>query len=304
MKLVYFGSASFAVPALTALAENVALVVSQPDQPSGRGMQLRPTPVKQKAAELGLEVITPIKCRSAETIDRIRSVNADALVVAAYGQILSEPLLNSAVRGGINLHGSILPRWRGAAPIQRAIAAGDSFTGVTLMQMDKGMDTGDIIATEPVSIAPNETAGELFDRLSYVAADLAVAWMPAIISGSYPRLKQDDSLATLAPKVAKCEAVLTSDLDCATAYNRFRAFTPFPGAWIQTNFGVVKILKARLAPGLIFKPGVLAAVKPELIVGLRDGALCLETVQPEGRKPMKGSDFANGAHLEPGDGFF
>lgn len=304
MKLVYFGSASFAVPALTALAENVALVISQPDQPSGRGMQLRPTPVKQKAAELGLEVITPIKCRSAETIDRIRSLKADALVVAAYGQILSEPLLNSAVRGGINLHGSILPRWRGAAPIQRAIAAGDAFTGVTLMQMDKGMDTGDIIATEPVSIGPTETAGELFDRLSYVAADLVVAWMPAIVSGSYPRVKQDDSLATLAPKVAKCEASLASDLDCATAYNRFRAFTPFPGAWIQTTFGVIKVLKARLASGLSFKPGVVAAVKPELIVGLRDGALCLEVVQPEGRKPMKGSDFANGAHLEAGDGFF
>lgn len=304
MRLVYFGSASFAVPALAALAESIALVVSQPDQPSGRGMQLRPTPVKQKALELGLHVITPIKCRSAETIDQIRSLNADVLLVAAYGQILSEPLLNSALRGGINLHGSILPRWRGAAPIQRAIAAGDAYTGVTLMQMDKGMDTGDIIATEPVSIAPTETAGELFDRLSYVAAELALAWMPAIVSGSYPRIRQDESLATLAPKVAKCEAALTSDLDCVTAYNRFRAFTPFPGAWIQTNFGVVKVLKARLAPGLTFRPGVVAAVKPELVVGLRDGALCLEMVQPEGRKPMRGTDFANGAHLEPQDGLF
>ena len=166
------------------------------------------------------------------------------------------------------------------------------------------MDTGDIIATEPVSISPTETAGELFDRLSYVAADLVVAWLPAIVSGSYPRTKQDDSLATLAPKVAKCEASLTSDLDCVTAYNRFRAFTPFPGAWIQTSHGIVKVLKARLAPGLSFTPGIVAAVKPELIIGLCDGALCLELVQPEGRKPMKGSDFANGAHLEPGDCFF
>ncbi len=304
MKLVFFGSASFAVPSLASLAENVALVVSQPDQPSGRGMLLRPTPVKQKALELGLEVITPVKCRSAETIDLIRGLKADALVVAAYGQILSEPLLNSAARGGINLHGSILPRWRGAAPIQRAIASGDIYTGVTLMQMDKGMDTGDIIATEPVSIAPTETAGELFDRLSYVAADLAAAWMPAIVSGHYPRTKQDDAQATMAPKVTKAEAVLTSDLDCVTAYNRYRAFTPFPGAWIPARLGPLKVLKARQAPGLVFKAGVVAAVRPDFIIGLADGALCLETVQPEGRKPMSGADFANGARLEPGDRFF
>ena len=304
MKLVYFGSAGFAVPALESLAENVVLVVSQPDQPSGRGMQLRPTPVKARALELGLEVITPEKCRSADTIDKVRSLDADALVVAAYGQILSETLLNSAKRGGINLHGSVLPRWRGAAPIQRAIEAGDQFSGVTIMQMDKGMDTGDIISHELVSIGPNETAGELFDRLAVIAADLALAWMPAIVAGDYPRAKQNSDEATLAPKVTKAEARLTSDLSASAAYNRFRAFTPSPGAWIQTNNGLLRIHKARLLTGLTFTPGTIVTTKPDLVLGLSDGGLVLDSVQPEGRKPMSGADFANGARLEPGESFF
>lgn len=304
MKLVYFGSAGFAVPALEALAEHVLLVVSQPDQPSGRGMQLRPTPVKTRALELGIEVITPEKCRSAETVERVRSLDADALVVAAYGQILSESLLNSAKRGGINLHGSVLPRWRGAAPIQRAIEAGDKYSGVTIMQMDKGMDTGDMISHELVSIGPNETAGELFDRLAQIAADLALAWMSAIVAGDYPRIKQNSEEATLAPKVTKAEARLTSDLCATSAYNRFRAFTPSPGAWIQTQKGTLRIHKARLLPSLSFTPGTVVSVKPDLVLGLSDGGLILDLVQPEGRKPMSGADFANGARLEPGESFF
>lgn len=304
MRLVYFGSAGFAVPALEALADHVLLVVSQPDQPSGRGMQLRPTPVKAKALELGLEVVTPIKCRSAETIDLVRSLEADALVVAAYGQILSESLLNSAKRGGINLHGSVLPRWRGAAPIQRAVEAGDLYTGVTIMQMDKGMDTGDMISHELVAIGPNETAGELFDRLSLIAADLALAWMPAIVAGDYPRIKQNSEEATLAPKVTKAEAKLTRDLTCQTAYNRFRAFTPSPGAWMQTDKGMIRVHKARPLTGLAVTAGAVISAKPELVVGFAEGGLCLDVVQPEGRKPMSGADFANGARLEPGESFF
>jgi methionyl-tRNA formyltransferase len=298
------GSASFAVPALEALAEHICLVVSQPDQPSGRGMQLKPMPVKARALELGLPVVTPVKSRSAESVDMIRALEADVLVVAAYGQILSEPLLNSAKRGGVNLHGSLLPRWRGAAPIQRAIEAGDEYTGVTLMQMDKGLDTGDMIAKEIISISPNETAGELFPRLAQAAANLAVGWMPQIVAGDYPREKQDDAASTHAAKVTKAEAELTCHMTAGEAFNKFRAFTPAPGAWIQTPKGNLRVLKARLVKGIDVAAGRLASVKPELIVGFAQGALCLDLVQSEGRKPTSGTDFANGARLGVGDSLF
>lgn len=304
MKLVYMGSASFAVPALEALAEHVCLVVSQPDQPSGRGMQLKPMPVKARALELGLPVVTPVKSRSAESVDMIRALEADVLVVAAYGQILSEPLLNSAKRGGVNLHGSLLPRWRGAAPIQRAVEAGDEYTGVTLMQMDKGLDTGDMIAKEIISISPNETAGELFPRLAQAAANLAAGWMPQIVAGDYPREKQDDALSTHAAKVTKAEAELHFHMTASEAFNKFRAFTPAPGAWIRTPTGVLRILKARLVKGFDVPVGRLASIKPELVVGLSGGALCLDLVQAEGRKPTSGADFANGARLSVGDSLF
>lgn len=295
------GSADFAVPALEALAEHVCLVVSQPDQPSGRGMQLKPMPVKAKALELGLPVVTPVKSRSAESVDMIRALEADVLVVAAYGQILSEPLLNSAKRGGVNLHGSLLPRWRGAAPIQRAIEAGDQYTGVTLMQMDKGLDTGDMIAKEIVSISPSETAGDLFPRLAQAAANLAVGWMPQIVAGDYPREKQDDSASTHAAKVTKAEAELLFSMPAHEAYNKFRAFTPAPGAWIKTQKGVLRLKKARLIKGLQIGAGKIASVKPELVVGFANCALCFEEVQAEGRKPASGADFANGARLAAGD---
>lgn len=298
------GSASFAVPALEALADHICMVVSQPDQPSGRGMQLKPMPVKARALELGLPVVTPVKSRSAESVEMIRALEADVLVVAAYGQILSEALLNSAKRGGVNLHGSLLPRWRGAAPIQRAIEAGDEYTGVTLMQMDKGLDTGDMIAKEIISISPNETAGELFPRLAQAAANLAVGWMPQIVAGDYPREKQDDAASTHAAKVTKAEAELDWRMAASEAFNKYRAFTPAPGAWIQTQKGSLRILKARLVKGFDVPAGRLASVKPELIVGFAKGALCLDLVQAEGRKPTTGTDFANGARLAVGESLF
>lgn len=304
MKLVYMGSADFAIPALEALAEHVVLVVSQPDQPSGRGMTLRPTPVKAKALELGLPVETPAKSREAAFVERIRSLDADALVVAAYGQILSQAMLESAKRGGINLHGSILPRYRGAAPVQRAIEAGELFTGVTLMQMDKGMDTGDIIASELVSIGPDETSGDLFPRLAQTAADLAQGWMPQIVHGSYPRTPQNHADSTHAAKVSKEDARLDTGAGAISAYNKFRAFTPAPGAWLETRFGKLKVLKARLVQGIRFRAGAIISAKPELVLAFADGALCLVEVMPEGKKPMSGADFANGARLGPGDSLF
>jgi methionyl-tRNA formyltransferase len=297
MRLVFFGTATFAIPALRQLAPYVQLVVTQPDAPSGRGSELKQTPVAIASQELQLPLEKPVKCRAPEFVERIREIEPEALVVAAYGQILSEKLLNTALRGGINIHGSLLPKFRGAAPVQRAIEAGELFTGVTLMQMEKGLDTGDIIASELISIGPDETAGELFERLAEAGADLASAWLPQITAGGYPRTPQNAAETTYAAKMVKEDGRITPDMTSQAAYNRFRAATPSPGAWIATSRGSIKILACRPVSGLKLTPGKVAAVKPDLVVGLADGGLCLDLVQPEGRRGASGVDFANGARL-------
>lgn len=303
MKIVYFGSSDFAIPALEALADHVVLVVSQPDQPKGRGMEASPTPVKARALSMDLPVETPEKCRDKAFVERIRSLEADMLMVAAYGQILSESLLGAAKRGGINIHGSLLPKYRGAAPIQRAVEAGEMYTGVTLMQMDKGLDTGAIIAQEICSISPDDTAGDLFPRLAELGAQLAVAWAPSIAAGVYPRRPQDSDLATHAAKLAKEDGRLIPTMDALSAYRRHRAVTPHPGSWLETPYGRLKVRKARLVQGVSVLPGQVAATKPELVVGFAAGCMSLVEVQPEGRKPMSGAEFANGARIQAGDSF-
>lgn len=297
MKLVYFGTAEFAVPALRRLAPQVILVVSQPDRPSGRGMRTQASPVKLAAIELGLPVETPEKARDPAFVERVKALEADALVVTAYGQILSQAMLDSARRGAFNLHGSILPKYRGAAPIQRAILDGEEETGVTLMQMDKGMDTGEMIALLRTEIEPDETAGELGERLSEMAADVVGDWIEAIVSGDYPHVPQPSELATYAPKVEKAEAELKFDMGALEAYRRFRAFTPSPGAFLRTRFGTIRLRSVRLgtAEG---RPGTL--LTPDE-VGFGDGSLRLLEVQPEGKRPMTLRDFANGVRLRVGE---
>lgn len=300
MKLVFFGTSEFAVPSLQALADSVCLVVSQPDRPSGRGMHFRPSPVKIAAQELGVEVETPERCKDPAFVERIRSIGADALVVAAYGQILPVALLEASERGAINLHGSILPAYRGAAPIQRAILSGERETGVTLMQMDKGMDTGDAIAIERTPIGPDETYSELLARLAAIAAEMAATWMPRIARGDYPRAPQDDTLATYAPMVAKAEAELSFARSASAEYARFRAFTEAPGAFVVTRFGNLKVRRARWS-GLSGAPGEVIAVSPELTAGFSEGSMEWVEVQPAGKKAVSGRDLANGWRLKPGD---
>jgi methionyl-tRNA formyltransferase len=302
MRLVFFGSADFAVPALEAIADHVVLVVSQPDQPTGRGMRMRSTPVKRRAQELGLEVLTPDTCRDPEFIARIEAIKPDVNVVAAYGQIMPVRLLNAAAQGSVNLHGSILPRWRGAAPIQRAVAAGDKETGVTLMQMAKGMDTGDILAIESTDIGPEETAGELFDRLAVMAGQMAAKWLPKIAGGGVERIPQDEALATHAAKMTKADGLIEFTMTAEDAHRRHRGATPFPGSSLITSAGRIKVKRARLMPNCAAGPGCIESVNPDLVVGFSEGGIALIEVQPEGRKPVSGSDFANGARLKPGDG--
>lgn len=300
MKVVFFGTGSFAVPALRKVAEHVVLVVSQPDRPSGRGLKLKPSEVKQAALELGLSVEAPERARAQEFVDRLRALEPDALLVASYGQILSQGLLDSAKRGGINLHGSILPKYRGAAPIQRCLLAGETETGVTIMQMDKGMDSGDVIEIRRLPIEPEETYGDLQMRLSDLAAEMAGEWMPRIARGDYRAVAQDAAQATYAPKIDRSEAELSFGRSAREEYNRFRAFTPSPGAYIRTGHGNVKVLNAVILEQTA-EPGTVLAGGSGCLVGFQDGSLDLLEVQPEGKRPMSGKDFKNGARLRPGD---
>ncbi|HEY3779989.1 MAG TPA: methionyl-tRNA formyltransferase [Fimbriimonadaceae bacterium] len=324
MSIVYFGTGSFAVPPLEAIASRVSLVVTQPDRRSGRGMAEQSSQVKLKALELGLPVETPEKARDPSFVSLVASFAPSILVVASYGQILSTALLETAKNGGINLHGSILPKYRGAAPIQRAILNGETETGVTLMQMDRGMDTGDMIEIRRTPIGPDETYGELQDRLSAHAAEQIGDWVDHLVAGDYPRLPQDSELATIAPKITKEEAELHFDRDAAAEYNRFRAFTPAPGAFISTKFGKVRVSEARLtSPSAESDPGPTSLVGEGLVpqskiewggrgfspgtilgpnsVAFANGSLELLQVQPEGRKRMSGKDYFNGMRLKVGD---
>ena len=299
MRIVFFGTAPFAIPALERLHESICLVVSQPAQPTGRGLKLQQTPVGLKAEELGIPLAQPEKCRAEEFVQQVRDLNPDVLLVAAYGQIMPVRLLETGRQGAINLHGSILPAYRGAAPIQRAVANGDSESGVTLMQMDKGMDTGDIIAIERTPIDPDETAGELYERLAYLAADMAEAWMPRIVAGDYTRIPQNNDLASHAAKMTKEDAQLDFTMDARQAYNRMRSVTPVPGAFIRIEQGILKIREARLISETA-EPGTVLNSKDRLVVAFSGGSLEFRQVQPEGKRAMAGPEFANGARIKAG----
>jgi len=299
LRLAYFGTGSFALPTLAAMKDHVALVVTQPDRPSGRGMKMQANEVKKLATELGIPVVTPEKARAAEFVDSIAAEAFDALLVASYGQILSEKLLQSARCGGINLHGSILPAGRGAAPIQRSVMAGDPESGVTLMQMDRGMDTGDIIHIERTPIGEDETYGELQDRLALIAAELATQWMPRIVVGDYSRIPQPEEGVTIAPKISAEETALSTDCEATTEYNRFRGLFPSYRPYLPTTAGRLRLIEVRKSMPVDAEPGTVVSLKP-LTIAFRNGALQLLSVQPEGKKMMSGSDFANGARLRPG----
>lgn len=302
MKLVYFGSGIFAVPILRALAPHVCAVVTQPDKPTGRKMVLTPTPVKVVAEELGLPVYTPIKARDAEFVDWVRSLEADALVVASYGQILSQKLLDSAKRGGINLHGSILPEYRGAAPIQRCLMDGKQETGVTLMQMDKGMDTGDMIAIEKIPITLEDTYATLEPKLGELAAQMAADWMPRIVAGDYPRIQQDHDLATYANKISKEDGFLQWSQAAWTIYHRWQGLSPRPGVVLPSPTGPIKLARFAVAEESTTEaPGTVLSLKPKVLVATGAGILELQEVQPEGKPVMAATAWANGARLSVGD---
>lgn len=301
MSVVYFGTSEFACPALERIRDRVSLVVTQPARPKGRGLQPVPSPVERAARSLNLPVETPPKCRAPEFIERVRALEPNALIVAAYGQILPEALLETAHHGGINLHASLLPKYRGAAPIQRAVLCGEGHTGVTLMQMDAGLDTGDIILARSTPIGPDETAGELEARLAIIAADLLEEMLPRILTGDYPRTPQNEADATYAPKVAAEEGLLDWGEPAESAYRRFRATTPRPGARLPASPDPVLVTRARLGAGQGTPGRVLGLREDALEVAFSGGSLLLDRVKPPGKREMTGREFAAGRRLKAGD---
>ena len=303
MRVVFMGTPDFSVPVLTEIlgqGHEVCCVYTRAPQPAGRGMDLRPSPVQKVAERFGIPVRTPKSLRNADEQAAFAALDADCAVVVAYGLILPKPVLDAPKLGCFNLHASLLPRWRGAAPIQRAIMAGDAESGVMVMQMEEGLDTGPIGMAERVAIGPDMTAGELHDALMKVGADLTARALAAISRGSLAFRPQAEEGVTYAAKIDKAEARLDFSRPAREVHNLARGLSPFPGAWFEADLGRaperVKALRTRLAsgqgaPGTIIGDGVIAC---------GEGAVELVQVQRGGKAVMTFAEFARGARLAPG----
>lgn len=298
-RIVFMGSPDFALPTLRALAEhfNVVGVVTQPDRPAGRGRKLVPPPVKALAQELGIPVIQPERLHKApEAMAQLRAWSPDVIAVAAFGQILKPDVLELPPHGCVNVHASLLPRWRGAAPINAAILHGDRETGITIMQMDVGLDTGPILAQRAIPIGEVDTAGTLFTKLADLGAELLVETLPRYLNGEITPQPQDDAQATYAPMLKKSDGELDFTRPAAELARRVRAFNPWPGTYLQWNGKPLKIHAAHPAeevesPGA----GVRSIHNGFPAVGTSQGLLVLDTIQPQGKRPMPGDAFLRGA---------
>ncbi len=296
-RIVFMGSPEFALPTLNALAGRypVVGVVTQPDRPAGRGRTLKPPPVKLLADRLGLPVIQPERLRAAEAIAQLQAWEPDLIVVAAYGQILRPAVLNLPALGCLNVHASLLPRWRGAAPIQAALLNGDDETGVTIMMMDPGVDTGPILSQRAIPILPDDTAGTLGERLAELGAALLLDTLPDYLSGNLRPQPQDESRATLAPVLTKADGALDFTQPANSLARRVRAFNPWPGTYLTWQGAPLKVLRARAVPAPVSHPGRFTIYRGMPAVEALDGLLLLEEVQPAGRKVLSGVDFLRGA---------
>jgi methionyl-tRNA formyltransferase len=305
VKLIFAGSPGFSVYALKALlaaGHQVSLALTQPDRPAGRGMALRPSPVKAFAASNGIAVFQPPTLKDPATWERIRAERAEAMVVAAYGLILPRAVLDIPRRGCLNIHASLLPRWRGAAPIQRAILAGDAESGVCIMQMDAGLDTGPVLRSARLPIAPDETAGSLHDKLAGLGARLIVEALAGLPGAPLP---QPGDGVTYAAKIEKTEALLDWRSSAALLECKVRAFNPFPGAAAVLNGMPVKIWRAVPLPLEIREtPGAVACAGADgIVVACGEGALRIEELQKAGGRRLSAAQFLSGNPVRPGAAF-
>jgi methionyl-tRNA formyltransferase len=301
-RIVFMGSPEFALPTLQALSDHypVVGVVTQPDRPAGRGRTLTPPPVKVLAEELGLHVIQPESLRDPGTMARLREWNADIFIVAAFGQILNVEVLDLPPFGSLNVHASLLPRWRGAAPIQAAILHGDEQTGVTIMKMDTGIDTGPLLSQRVVPIQAEDNAGTLSVNLAQTGADLLIDTLPAYLSGDlHPQPQQGEH--SYAPMLKKSDGRLDFTQSAAALERKIRAYDPWPGTFMIWQSGQMKILKAHEVGaanakiGSHMQPGHRTTFQDNPAIFTGKGLLILEELQPAGKKPMAGKVFLRGA---------
>ena len=308
MKIIFAGTPDFAAAALNAIAAagfDIPLVLTQPDRPKGRGMQLQASPVKQAAQALGLRVEQPEKLRgNAEAIALLREMDADIMVVAAYGLILPQDVLDAPKHGCLNIHASLLPRWRGAAPIQRAIEAGDAETGVCIMQMDAGLDTGAVVSEHRCPILPGDTANEVHDKLMRLGAAAIVADLQTLQrEGSLKATPQPENGITYAQKLSKDEAKINWQEDAAIVSRKVRAFNPVPVAWTLWQGKPMKIWAAEAVAGDGAAGAVLRADAAGIVVACGTGALRITELQPAGSKRMTAAAFLAGRELAVGTAF-
>ncbi|WP_342737067.1 methionyl-tRNA formyltransferase [Bradyrhizobium sp. B117] len=300
LRLIFMGTPDFSVPTLLELVAHgheILAVYTRAPKPGGRrGLQLQPTPVEEAARKLGVPVLTPKTLKTEEALDEFRAFDADAAVVVAYGMILPQAILDAPKLGCYNLHASLLPRWRGAAPINRAIMAGDAESGVMVMKMDVGLDTGDVAMAERLPITDNMTAVDLHDRLSRLGADLMVRAMAGLERGGLQLKKQSEDGVTYAAKIDKAEARIDWTKPARAVLRHVHGLSPFPGAWAELENARVKILRCELAKGA-GDPG--AVLDDHLTIACGDGAIRILELQREGKGRMQAADFLRGVPVKP-----
>ncbi|HXG33618.1 MAG TPA: methionyl-tRNA formyltransferase [Bryobacteraceae bacterium] len=305
MKLVFLGSPAFAVPSLERLAESgheIAAVITQPDRPKGRGQRLGAPPVKEAAERLGLPVYQPERIREAQTVALLAALEPRAMVVVGYGQIIPQEVIDLAPLGIINVHASLLPKYRGAAPIQWAIARGETVTGVTTMRIDAGLDTGDILLQRETPIGPEETAIELSERLAVMGAELLIETLRGLEAGTIVPRPQDHTQASYAPLLTKQDGRIDWSRPAQDIYNQIRGFVPWPGAWTMFRGKLLHIWRARRAGAGGGPPGSLRREANRLMVVCGDGALLeLLEVQIEGKSRISAQDFVHGYRPSAGE---
>jgi methionyl-tRNA formyltransferase len=300
MRLIFMGTPDFSVPTLVALAaagHGIVAVYTRAAKPAGRGMEMQSTPVEREARRLGIPVHTPKTLKDAAAQETFRAHNADAAVVVAYGLILPKPILDAPKLGCFNVHASLLPRWRGAAPINRAIMAGDAESGVTIMKMDEGLDTGAMTTVERIKIGADMTAGELHDALSRLGADLMARALAALERGSLTLTPQPKQGVTYAEKITNAETRIDWGKPWQQVHDHIRGLSPFPGAWFELNGVRVKVLRSTKGEGS-GAPGT--ALDDKLTIACGGGAVRLVQIQRAGKQPMSAGDFLRGTPVNAG----
>jgi methionyl-tRNA formyltransferase len=303
LRIIFMGTPDFACPTLKTLidrGEQVVAVVTQPDRPKGRGQQTLPPPVKLLAQEHDIPVLQPVKVRLPESIEEIRALNPDLIVVVAFGQILPKALLEIPKHGCINVHASLLPRYRGAAPLNWCIINGETETGVTTMMMDVGLDTGDMLLKKATPIDPDEDTRTLHDRLSQIGAELLGETLDALAAGRLVPEKQDEALTCYASMLKKEDGMVDWSKDASVIKNLVRGMTPWPGAYSYLDDKLLKIYRVQAASGSGEAGEVIGAGRDGIEVGCGAGSIIINELQLEGKKRLSAAEFLAGCKLEPG----